>query len=123
MVVLFLDNLHSVCLGSFRFLHNAREKLAKTSGKWWSGGSSMKDSQVYPLTFAGAVTGLSYTSECQAVVPGIPHVELSLASKVADILNMRNCHSPLFLMGTDIGRMLDHIAISLVHQALQLLDC
>ena len=38
-------------------------------------------------------------------------------SEVADILNMRNRHSPVFLMSTDVGRLLDHIAISLVHQA------
>ena len=38
-------------------------------------------------------------------------------SQVADILNMRNRHTPVFLMGTDIGRMLDQIATSLVHQA------
>ena len=42
-----------------------------------------------------------------------------LSSEVADIINMRNRHSPVFLMGTDVGRMLDHIAISLVHQAMQ----
>ena len=36
---------------------------------------------------------------------------------MADILNMRNRHSPVFLMGTDVGRLLDNIAIELVHQA------
>ena len=41
----------------------------------------------------------------------------NISAQVADILTMRNRHSPVFLMGTDIGRMLDDIAISLVHQA------
>ena len=39
---------------------------------------------------------------------------------MADILNMRNRHSSVFLMGTDVGRLLDHIAIELVHQVVYL---
>ena len=32
------------------------------------------------------------------------------------MIDLRNRHSALFLMSTDIGRMLDHIAIALVTQ-------
>ena len=51
------------------------------------------------------------------------HVVLACCSstltmtKVADVLNLRNRHSAIFLLSTDLGRMLDHISIGLIHQA------
>ena len=104
---------------SMRFLHNARDKLAKQNGKWWSGGRAMKDSQVYPMTFAGAVPCLTHVNVYRIHVGLLLAVETcNMFSQVADILMMRNRHSPVFLMATDVGRMLDDIAISLVHQVM-----
>ena len=39
-----------------------------------------------------------------------------MTSEVADCINLRNRNSTIFLMSTDIGRMLDHISIALVQQ-------
>ena len=104
-----------------RFLYGAaRTPLTKRSGKWWSGNRHMSGSEHYPMTFAAADTclliGMFLVLFIHVVACSVAHSRHAL-SKVADCLTLRNRHSAVFLMSTDIGRMLDHIALALIQQA------
>ena len=41
-----------------------------------------------------------------------------LVIQVCDLIHMRNQHSPVFLLSTNIGRMWDHVALAMVQQEL-----
>ena len=61
--MLFLLRFIWDMLAVLRFGERAKDRLAVQSGRWWSGGKKMAESQVYPRTF-GAAASCYVTNMC-----------------------------------------------------------